>query len=253
VLAAGHGGQVLLSAATQELVRETLPAGASLRDLGAHPLKDLPRPEHSYQIVIPGQSADFPPLRTLGTRPQNLPRPATGFIGREPETAAVLALLRRADGAVVTLTGPGGTGKTRLAIHVAGELLEEFEHGAFFIDLAPLIDPTLAGPTMAPTLGLTARADLVPLDQLLGYLQDKPRLLVLDNFEHLLPAAGLVEALRRSAPGFQVLATHRQHLQLCSNLKYYRIYGAGHVGPGSIIPYWVRSSGDRSRASRPQT
>ena len=129
ICAAGYGGQTLLSQTTRALVEYDLPAGVSLRDLGAHRLKDLQRPEHLYQLVIPDLLANFPPLQSLDRRAHNLPVQPTPLIGREQVSATACGLLRRADVRLLTLTGPGGTGKTRLGLQVAADLLEDFEDG----------------------------------------------------------------------------------------------------------------------------
>src|SRR5207253_3539711 len=138
IMSAGHGGQVLLSQTTRDLVEYALPEGAHLQDLGAHRLKDLQQPSHLFQVVIAGLPIDFPPLRTLDTQPNNLPIQPTPFIGREREVAAVTQLLQRPDVRLVTLSGPGGVGKTRLALHVAAELSDDFTDGVFVVALAPV-------------------------------------------------------------------------------------------------------------------
>ncbi len=220
LLAAGHGGQVLLSGATQELVRDHLPPGVELRDLGEHRLKDLIRPERVFQVAAPDLPADFPPLRTLDTHLNNLPRQATALIGREREAAAVAALLRRPDVTLVTLTGPGGTGKTRLALQVAAEVLEDFAAGVWFVDLAALTDPNMVVGAMAQALGVN-EAPTEPLATVLQtHLRDRQVLLVLDNFEHVLAAAPGVDALLRAAPGLKVLVTSRVPLQLYGEHEY---------------------------------
>jgi hypothetical protein len=152
--AAGHGGQVLLSDATRALVEPSLPADVSLRDLGAHRLKDLRRPERIFQLVVAGLPGVFPPLRTLDARPNNLPLQATPLIGREREVAEISWLLLRGEVRLVTLAGPGGTGKTRLGLQVAADLTDQFEDGVYFIALAPISQPELVASAIAQTLGL---------------------------------------------------------------------------------------------------
>jgi class 3 adenylate cyclase len=155
IMSAGHGGQILLSQTTRELVEQHLPEGTSLRDLGAHRLKDLEHPSHLYQLVITSLPLDFPPLKTLDMHPNNLPVQLTPLIGREKEVAMAAQLLRRNDVRLLTLTGPGGTGKTRLGLQVAAELSDQFTDGVFFVNLAPINDPALVLFTIALTLGVT--------------------------------------------------------------------------------------------------
>jgi len=208
---AGHGGQVLLSEATQALVKFDLPDGVTLRDLGEHHLKDLRTPKHLYQLVIAGLPADFPQLRSLYTWPNNLPTQLTSFIGREREIEEVKRLL--SSSRLVTLTGSGGCGKTRLAIHVASELLSEFAHGVWLVDLASLADPALVPQTAATVLDVRPQGNQPVLIALSDYLRDKKLLLVLDNCEHLIEAcAQLAEAILRACPGLRLLATSRETL-----------------------------------------
>ena len=214
LLAAGHGGQVLLALPTAELVRDGLPAGADLRDLGEHRLKDLVRPERVFQLLHSDLSADFPPLRTLDRHPNNLPIQATPFVGREQEVAAVRKQLLRPEVRVLTLTGPGGTGKTRLSLQVAADLIDHFEDGVFFVPLAPTNDPTMVVAMIAQALGLQEAEGRPLLDILKDYLRDKHPLLVLDNFEQVLDAAPLVTDLLQAAPGLKVLVTSRAVLHL---------------------------------------
>ncbi|MEX1277983.1 MAG: AAA family ATPase, partial [Chloroflexota bacterium] len=183
IAAAGHGGQVVLSGATRSLVEGALPEGVRLRDLGPHRLRDLAQPEDLYQLDIDGLAVEFPPLRTLSARPNNLPVQLTSFVGREGEIAAVGDLLDRAR--LVTLTGPGGTGKTRLALQVAAERLTHFADGAFFVDLAPLTDASLVTSAVASSAGVREAPGKPLADTLAEELRDKELLLVLDNFEQV--------------------------------------------------------------------
>src|SRR3954470_3109717 len=154
LLATGHGGQVLLSDVTAGLVRDDLSGGLELLDLGEHRLKDLIRPERVFQVVMPGLCAEFPPLVSLDARPHNLPLQVTPLLGREQDVQAVRSLLLRDGVRLVTLTGPGGTGKTRLGLQVAADLLEHFEDGTFVVELAPISDPGLVLSAIAQTLGV---------------------------------------------------------------------------------------------------
>jgi predicted ATPase/class 3 adenylate cyclase len=211
IAAAAHGGQVLLSAPSRSLVEDALPKGVTIRELGAHHLKDLGQPEHLAQLVIEGLQPDFPPLRSLET-PINLPSQLTSFVGRERHVDDARQLLNGTR--LLTLTGPGGTGKTRLALQVAARLASVFRDGIFFVDLAPLTDPALVGPSIARSLGLSDQAERPIVDLLKAYLGTRELLLVLDNFEHLLPAREIVDDLLGSAPGLKALVTSRSILNL---------------------------------------
>jgi predicted ATPase/class 3 adenylate cyclase len=214
LLHAGHGGQVLLSRATQELVRDELPPDLQVRDLGEHRLKDFTHPEHIFQLVAPDLPLEFPPLRTLASHPTDLPVQPTPLIGREQEVEQLGALLHRPDVRLVTLTGAGGSGKTRLAIQTAAELLDAFTDGVFFVALAPIRDPFLVGPTIAKTLGIGEVGGLPLLARLEAYLRARQLLLVIDNFEQVLAATPLIAELLVAAPHLKVLVTSRSTLHL---------------------------------------
>ena len=215
VCSAGHGGQILVSEATTALVRDELAAHElTLRDLGEHKLKDIEGGQHLFQVVIPGLQSDFSPLRSLTTRPNNLPTPPTPFVGREQEVVSVRDLLLRDEVRVATLTGPGGTGKTRLALRVASELLHAFADGAFFVPLASLHDASLVVPAVAQALGVREGRGLPLIENLKRYLREKELLLVLDNFEHVRQAARDIAELLTQSPRVKVLATSREVLRL---------------------------------------
>jgi predicted ATPase/class 3 adenylate cyclase/DNA-binding CsgD family transcriptional regulator len=214
IMSAGHGGQVLLSQTTRDIVEHNLPDGVSLHDLGVHRLKDLQHPSHLFQLVIAGLLAEFPPLRTLDTHPHNLPIQPTPFLGREHVLVRVQGLLRREDVRLFTLTGPGGIGKTRLGLQVAADLADRFADGVFFVNLAPLSDSSLVLPTIASTLDLKESAGQAQLHVLTAYLRNKELLLLLDNFEQVLSAAVQVAALLAACPKLKVLVTSRTVLHV---------------------------------------
>ena len=219
IMSAGYGGQILLSGATRELVRDTLPKEAELLDLGEKRLKDLLRPEHLYQINVSGLPAIFPPLKTLDSFPNNLPTQLTTFIGRENEISELKQELHKHR--LVTLTGSGGTGKTRLSLQVAAELLEKFEHGIWFVELAPLADPDLIPQTILSAIGIQEQQGKTPIELLKEYLHEKRVLIVLDNCEHLIEAsARVVDALLNAAPKIRILASSREALAVKGELSY---------------------------------
>jgi predicted ATPase/class 3 adenylate cyclase/DNA-binding CsgD family transcriptional regulator len=214
IMNAGHGNQILLSQTTRDLVEHALPKGASLRDLGTHRLKDLEHPHHLYQLVCEGLPADFPPLKTLDTRPHNLAIQLTPLIGREQEVAVVQHLLQRQEVRLLTLTGPGGTGKTRLGLQVAAELSELFADGVYFVNLAPIGDPEFVVSTIAQTLAVKEIADQLLLDLVSAFLREKQLLLLLDNFEQVVGAAVQVAALLAACPKIKMIVTSRAALHI---------------------------------------
>lgn len=216
VMASGHGGQVLLSQTTRALIGEDM----AVRDLGEHRLRDLSLPQRLYQLRIEGLRSDFPALKTLENRPTNLPVQPTPLIGREHELQEMEALLLRDDVRLVTLTGVGGTGKTRLALHTAADLIEHFDNGVFFVSLAPVTDASLVIPMIAQTLGLREQAGQALADTIGEYLRDKEMLLLVDNFEHVVEAAPAIAALLSRAPALRVLATSRMPLRLAGEHLY---------------------------------
>jgi predicted ATPase/class 3 adenylate cyclase/Tfp pilus assembly protein PilF len=222
LLSTGHGEQILLSDPTYDLVRDNLPPSITVRDLGEHRLKDLIRPERIFQLVTPPLPAEFPPLRTLDTRPNNLTVQLTHFIGRETEVEAISTLVSRPETHLVTLTGPGGMGKTRLALQVGAELVDAdgFPDGVWFVELAALTDPHLVASTIAQAIGVAEMAGKPLMESLKEHIKEKRMLLVLDNFEHLQEAASLVDALLKAAPHIKVLATSRVPLRVYGEKEY---------------------------------
>ena len=214
VLGAGYGEQILLTEAARVLATPELPAGYALRDLGAHRLKDLLVAERVYQLTGPGLRDEFPPLKSLDQRPHNLPSQPTELIGRETELERLRALLTAPGARLVTLTGPGGTGKSRLAVQAAADLLEAFPDGVWWAPLAAITDPALVPAAIATPLGLRERPGQSLLDTLAEHLRDRKALLVLDNLEQVLGAAPMIGELLARAPGVVVLATSREPLRL---------------------------------------
>jgi predicted ATPase/class 3 adenylate cyclase len=218
ISSAGHGGQVVLSDQTRVLVEGELPAGIGLKDLGTHHLKDLDRPEHLHQLEIEGLPSDFPPLRSVDLRPRSLPRPLTSLVGRERDIKGVRALL--ADHRLVTILGPGGTGKTRLAIAVVEDGFTDLSDGATFVELDAVKEAAVVASAIAHAMGVQETSKLSSLEVLSAHLANQRLLLVLDNFEQVLEAASTVQTLLEAAPGIRVLVTSRAPLRLYGEQQY---------------------------------
>jgi predicted ATPase/DNA-binding SARP family transcriptional activator len=220
IQSAAHIGQILLSQTTRDLLRETPLDEADVRDLGKHRLQDLMPAQRLFQLSVPELENEFPPLRSLETRPTNLPLQPTALVGRERDIREVADLLGRPGVRLVTLTGTGGTGKTRLGLQVAAELLDDFADGVFFVDLAPLADPELIPATVARTLAVVDTGDETIVATLGRHLCDRRLLLVLDNFEHLIEAAPLVADIAGTTSASRLLVTSRAPLHLAGECVY---------------------------------
>jgi class 3 adenylate cyclase len=204
IAAVGHGGQVLLSQATRALVE------VDARDLGPHRLKDLSAPERIYQLEIDGLPSEFPPLKTMDAGSTNLPASRTSFVARAEELEAIDRLLEDPGCRLLTLVGPGGVGKTRLALEAAGRRLDRYQHGVHFVPLASVASPDFLAPAMADSLQFpvdTAHSGFSAQDQLLDFLSERSTLLVLDNFEHLVEGSELLSQVIERAPRVEMLAT----------------------------------------------
>ena len=218
VMSVAHGGQILLSHTTADLLND-LPEGVSLRDMGEHQLKSLRSSLRLYQLITPGLPQEFPPIQSLNQFPNNLPAQLTSFIGREKEIAEIKTSLNSSR--LVTLTGSGGTGKTRLSIEVGTQLLSNFSNGVWIIELAPLSDESQIIPALAQAFGLQ-ELPFNPLKNLvLDYLRDKKLLLILDNCEHLIAAcARLADELLHQCAGLKIFASSREALGIAGEVAY---------------------------------
>jgi len=211
VVSAGHGGQILISQATEILLHGQLPEDVSLRDLGKYNLKDAAYPVHIFQVIVPDLQKEFPALLALEIFPNNLPVQLTSFIGREKELTDVKRLLHEAH--LLTLTGPGGTGKTRLALQISAEMLEHFQNGVLLVELAAISDAKFILQTAMAVFGITAQRDRPAMETLKDYLRAKSLLLILDNCEHLVEdCARFAETILQAAPNVKILATSREAL-----------------------------------------
>jgi NB-ARC domain len=209
LMAVAHGGQVLVSLASQAIVGDEV----DLIDLGEHRLRDLSRPEHVYQLTADGLVSDFPPLRSLGTLPSNLPVQLTSFVGRDAELHRIRKLI--GEHRVVTITGVGGVGKTRLALQLAGELVGEFQDGAWVLELGPVTDADGVLQVVAATFGVQLRTGMTLEDSIVEFLRRKDLLWVLDNCGHLVESVGrLVDRVLRASAALRVLTTSREALDV---------------------------------------
>lgn len=238
VCAAGHGGQILLSESTRVLIGKDLPAGVSLRDLGEHRLKDLARSEHLFQIVTADLPSEFPRLRSLNVLPNNLPIQLTSFVGREREIRELIQVFFSTH--LLTLTGAGGVGKTRLALQVAAEVLEEFTDGVWLVELAALPDPAFVPQAIAAVLGIPEQPGRPLLTTLEESLRARRLLLVLDNCEHLVAdCARIAHALLKACAHLRILVTSREALGVAGESAWpvppLSVRDAQHV-PGATLP-----------------
>ena len=239
-----HGGQTVLSGATEDMVIDRLPDGAWLTDLGTHPLRDLPRPERVVQLCHPDLRNDFPPLRTAKAAvSHNFPVQLTSFVGRGAQMTDLEKLL--VDNRLVTLTGAGGAGKTRLAVEIAARIAAEFGDSVWYVDLAPITHPGIVPVAVARALGLPDQPGRSTMDTLLRFVRDRQMLVVLDNCEHLLDAsAELLVALLGAAPGLTVLATSREPIGVAGEVSW-------RVPSLSLAHEAIELFIDRARRARP--
>ncbi len=243
IAAVGHGGQVLLSQTTRVLV------DADVRDLGVHRLKDLSAPEHIYQLEIDGLPAEFPLLKTLEAGMKNLPLPRTSFVGRASELEAIDRLLEDPECRLLTLVGPGGAGKTRLALEAAARRVDRYPHGVHFVPLASVASPDFLAPALAESIQFAldgVHSNLSAQDQLLDYLSERSTLLVLDNFEHLVEGSGLLGEVIERAPHVELLTTSRERLNVQSEWVF-EVEGLGLAESGNGSASAVRLFVERAR------
>jgi len=256
VMGVAHGGQVLLSHAVAVLVRDRLPAGVTLRELGSVRLRDLASPEQVFQLVHPRLRQDFPALRSLEVTPNNLPQQVTSFIGRERELSEVRKLLGSAR--LLTLVGTGGLGKTRLSLQVAADVLDDYPDGVWCVEFAPLADDRLVAQAVASVLGVKEEAGRPLVEALAKYASDRRALIILDNCEHLIHAcAELAAMLLRTSPQLRLLASSREPLRVAGETVYPMPAlavpdPAGTIALDALVQYEsVRLFIDRAEAAQP--
>ena len=220
LMSIGHGGQVLISSAVYQLLMDSSDTEILIKDLGQHSLRGLSRAEHIYQASRPGMPDTFPPLRSLTTHANHLPAQLTPFFGREEELGQLRDLILRPEVRIVSLLGPGGTGKTRLSIELAGSLQGHFADGVFFVPLAAISDPDLVPSTIAQELGVREGGGLPPLENLRAFLREKQILLVLDNLEQVIGCAVQIADMLRAAPGLKIAATSRVPLRITGEREF---------------------------------
>ena len=219
VMSTAHGGQILLSNTSADLIQDQLPDDVSLRDMQENLLKGWTSPEHLWQVVASDVRQDFPPLSTRNANPNNLPMQMTSFVGREQQIAEVTRSLAKSR--LVTLTGSGGTGKTRLSLQVAAEILDRFKDGVWFLELAPITDPELVPNTVADLLGIREESARPLMTTLLDWFSDRELLIILDNCEHLLDAcAKFTDSVLRGSRGVRILASSREALGIAGETAY---------------------------------
>jgi predicted ATPase/class 3 adenylate cyclase len=256
LMSVGHGGQVLVSGATENILRDQLPHTLALRDMGVHNLKDMTQPVQVFQLVAADLPADFRPLRTIDFHPNNLPCQLTSFVGREKELTDMKKLLH--DAHMLTLIGTGGTGKTRLAIQAASEVLDHYPDGVWLVELAPILDPLLVPRTTAITIGLRDEPQRPVIDMLCDYLRNKRMLLILDNCEHLVDAcARMAERILHISADTQILASSREALGIGGEVTYrvpsLGLPDLGHLPPVDSLSQYeaIKLFIDRARSAIP--
>ncbi len=260
LLAIGHGGQVLVSLVTAELLRDILPADTTLRDVGDHRLKDLLRPEKVFQVVRPGLQAEFPALRSLDAHPNNFPVQPTPFLGRERELAALRGLLESGAVRIITLTGTGGTGKTRLALQAAADLADRFADGTYFVDLSAIDTPTWIVPAIIRTLEIRETGGRPAIETLRDFAHGRCMLLILDNVEQIHGCAPHVVQILSACPSLTLVVTSREALHLRGErvfavppLSVPKVRQARTLEPGTLHQYEaVRLFIERAQAVRPE-